>query len=96
MTAEPRGEIKAAFPATTKGAYGQVRKISVCPKATATGVVSIQCGGITIKQFNTPAATGPLDHPFHIGGEGDELDPTVYTIVPDGAGNGAWVTYWAD
>lgn len=96
MTPEPQGEIKAAFPATTKGAYGLVKKITVEPNAAATGVVSIQCGGKTIKQFNVPAATGPLDHPFHIGGPGDSLDPTVYTIVPDSGGAGAFVTYWAD
>lgn len=94
MIIEFHGEIKGAFPATTKGAYGAVKSVFVAPKATATGVVSVQVGGVTVKQFNTPAATGPLDHPYHIGSEGgDQIDPTQFSIVPDGANNGAFVSY---
>lgn len=94
MTPEAHGEVKAAFPATSKGVYGEVRKIMVCQNPASTGVVLIQANGVTIRAFNTPNATGALEQPFHIGGEGDQLDPTQYSIVPDAGGHGAFVTYW--
>lgn len=93
MTIEPHGEIKTTLPATTKGAYGEVREIHVWPKATATGIVSVQCGGVTVKQFNTPSATGQLDEPYKIPGP---VEPTQFAIVPDAGSNGAWVTYFVE
>lgn len=95
MTPQPCGEVTAAFPIETVGVYGLVRKIQVLPKAGA-GTVSITLKGKTVKQFNASAATGPLDHPYEIGGPGDRIDPLAFAIVPDGTGNGAFVTYWAD
>jgi hypothetical protein len=93
---QPQGKISGALPSAPANDYqGLVHEVIFNPDPSATGIVYIQQGGLTIKAFNKPATSGPLDPPLCLKyeGGGDLLNPTAYSIVPQNAGDGCFVTY---
>lgn len=95
MTVIAKGKQTGAFPAPGSAAYlGLVHKIIVNPDPSATGYVSVQSGGITLKTFNKPPTTGSEDDPFVLSSDGgNALDPTLFSISATVGGEGAFVSY---
>ena len=74
---------------------GQVHKIEVWPDPADTGVTKVFNGGVQVAGLLSPGtAAGGHAEPYHIGGEGNALNPNHWTVDNTVANNGPFVTLW--